>query len=66
MEKLNDGLHVPTSSTELCREKFKAFLNQFYIPIALCLCFRSGIMNEFLKEVVRILNMIFGRENISV
>lgn len=54
------------SSTELCREKLKAFLNHFFIPIALHLCFRSGIMHEFLKEIVGILDMMFGRENISV
>lgn len=54
------------SYTEHCRKKFKAFLNQFCIPIALHLCFRSGIMHEFLKEIVGILDMIFGRENISV
>lgn len=50
------------SSAELCREQFKAFLNQFFIPIALQLCFRSGIMREFLKEIVGMLDMIFVRE----
>lgn len=54
------------NSTELCREQSKEFLNQVFIPIALQLCFRRGIMHEFLKDILGISDMIFGRENISV
>lgn len=38
------------SSTELCREQFKALLNLFYVPIAFAnaiLYSRSEIMHEF-------------------
>lgn len=55
------------SSTELCREQFKALLNLFYVPTAFAnaiLYSRSEIMHEFGSKLWEY--QIFGRENISV